>query len=252
MSLRGLAAAVVLGACGALALVSAACSKQDPQDSSYFDRTIAPILTTSCVRTNTGAGCHVATPKGNAFGNLDISNFDGVNRRRDLLVDYGPYGQPALLVKNVPNFQVEVRAFDGNREVVTTDIKHAGGPILDPTASAYQTLRRWIENGATKNNTGPASADTPRLPCATFVPGAPGFDAKVDPTRPDFATFRDRVVPVIRNTCAAANCHGTTANDLYLTCGDTPEQKRWNYFVAQDYLAQLPEQSELLRRPLSP
>ncbi|WP_394835193.1 hypothetical protein LVJ94_52710 [Pendulispora rubella] len=236
----------------AIAVLVAGCSKEDPAESSYFDRTISPILTTSCVRTNTGAGCHVATPKGNAFGNLDTSSFDGVNRRRDLLADYGPYGQASFLVKNIPDFQVEVRSFDGQRTAVTTDIKHAGGPILDPAAGAYQTLRRWIQNGATRNNTGPAPASSVRLPCSTFVPAAPNFDLAADPARADFATFRDRVNPAVRRNCAAGNCHGTTANDLYLTCGDSPEQVRWNYFAASQYLAQTPEQSELARRPLAP
>ncbi len=253
MFLRGLSLAVVLGASAALAFSPLACSKQDPQESSYFDRSIAPILTTSCVRTNTGAGCHVSTPKGNAFGNLDVSTFEGIDHRRDLLVDYGPYGQPALLVKNIPNFQIEVRSFDGRRDVITTDIKHAGGPILDPTASAYQVLRRWIENGATKNNTGPAPADPTRLPCITAVPPAqPGFDPNTDPARPDFAAFRDKVAPTIKRTCAAGNCHGTAVNDLYFTCGDAPDQVRWNYFAASQYLAQTPEQSEIARRPLAP
>ncbi|WP_394825221.1 hypothetical protein [Pendulispora albinea] len=238
--------------CAGLALLPAACSKEEPAASSYFDRSIAPILTTSCVRTNTGAGCHVATPKGNAFGNLDTSTFEGVDRRRDLLADYGPYGQPAFLVKNIPDFQIEVRSFDGARATVTTDIKHAGGPILTPTASAYQTLRRWIQNGATKNNAGAARVQTARLPCSTFVPQAPGFDPAIEPARADFATFRDKVNPTIRRTCAAANCHGTAANDLYLTCGDTDQQMRWNYFAAAQYLAQTPEQSEIARRPLAP
>src|SRR5205085_922230 len=107
-------------------------------------RSISPILTTSCVRTNTGAGCHVVDPKGNALGNLDLSSFDGLNRRRDLLVDYGPYGQPALLLKNIDPFQVEVQGYDGVKAVVTTDIKHAGGSILDANGTGYQTLRRWI------------------------------------------------------------------------------------------------------------
>src|SRR5258708_35857643 len=80
----------------ALGLSPTGCETKEPQASSYFSRTIAPILATSCVRTNTGAGCHVADDKGNAFGNLDVSSFDGVNHRRDLLIDYGPYGQPAM------------------------------------------------------------------------------------------------------------------------------------------------------------
>jgi hypothetical protein len=230
-----------------------ACSKKEPDQSTYFQRTIAPILVTSCVRTNTGVGCHVSSDKGNAFGNLDASNFAGIDRRRDLLLDYGPYQQPALLVKNVPPFQVEVQSsFDGQKVVVTTDIKHTGGPILDPTATAYQTLRRWIENGASENNAGAAPLSVNRLPCTTNVPLPPGFDPKRDPGTADYATFRDRVVPILRQTCAAGNCHGTPANELYLTCGDSDDQLRWNYFIASQYLAQTPEQSEIVRRPLAP
>ena len=230
----------------------ASCTTKEPRSSTYFDRTISPVLTTSCVRTNTGAGCHVADAKGNAFGNLDTSTYDGIARRRDLLLDYGPYGQPALLVKNIPPFQVEVQSFDGHKVTVTTDIKHTGGPILDPTASAYQTLRRWIDNGATENNSGAPPASLERLPCATNVPTAPGFDPTKDPTRADFGTFRARVNPTIQRTCAASNCHGTPANELYLTCGDTPEQLRWNYFTASEYLAQTPDLAEIVRRPLAP
>lgn len=239
----------------ALAIVPSAiggCSSKEPKDTTYFDRTISPILTTSCVRTNTGAGCHVSDPKGYAFGNLDTSTFEGVNHRRDLLLNYGPYGQPAFLVKNVPGFQVEVQSFDGNKVTITTDIKHVGGPILDPTASGYQTLRRWIENGATANNTGIPPLKLERRPCSTFVPSAVGFDPTKDPTRPDFQMFVSGVNPVIHDTCSASNCHGTASNDLYLTCGDTPEMTRWNYFAASDYLSQTPEQSEIVRRPLSP
>ena len=80
-------------------LAPASCTTREADSTTYFDRTISPILTTSCVRTNTGAGCHVADAKGNALGNLDLSSFASLNKRRDLLVDYGPYGQPAMLIK---------------------------------------------------------------------------------------------------------------------------------------------------------
>jgi hypothetical protein len=56
---------------------------------------------------------------------------------------------------------------------------------------------------------------------------------------------------VIQASCTAGNCHGTTVNALYLTCGTTPDQVRWNYFAASDYLAATPEQSEIARRPLA-
>ena len=42
-----------------IAAALAACSTKEPQPSTYFGRTISPVLTTSCVRTNTGAGCHL-------------------------------------------------------------------------------------------------------------------------------------------------------------------------------------------------
>src|SRR5579859_1238218 len=92
----------------AIAMAPGACTTKEPQPSTYFDRTIDPILQTSCVRTNTGAGCHVADDRGNAFGNLDLRDYAGVARRRDLLLEYGPYGQPSMLAKNVPPYQVTV------------------------------------------------------------------------------------------------------------------------------------------------
>lgn len=263
---RSGAAALLLASVCFVALSPAACSSKEPEASTYFTRTIGPILTTSCVRTNTGAGCHVADAKGNALGNLDTATFGGVAKRRDLLVDYGPYGQSAFLLKNIDPQQLEVQTYDGKKVVVTTDIKHAGGSILDPTAGAYQTLRRWIQNGATENNTGQPPTPIVRQPCNPFVPARADFDLTRDPPAPDFATFRDRVNPLLvgsgsgsvspedaqRTSCAGGNCHGTIANSLYLTCGTTPEQLRFNYLAAVEYLAQTPEQSELLRKPLAP
>jgi len=245
-------AGVVSALVGTL-LAPAGCSSKETPQTTYFERTIAPVLTTSCVRTNTGAGCHVADEKGNALGNLDTASFEGVNRRRDLLLDYGPYGQPAFLVKNVDPFQIEVQSFDGKKALITTDIKHAGGSILDPTGSAYQTLRRWINNGASENNSGKAPDAIPRLPCNSTFPARADFDLSKDPAAADFGTFRDRVNPALqKSSCTAGNCHGTVANSLYLTCGDTAEQVRWNYLAASEYLGATPEQSELLRRPLDP
>lgn len=242
--------------------VASACTTKEPTQSTYFERSINPILTTSCVRTNTGAGCHVADPRGNALGNLDVASYEGVSKRKDLLVEYGPYGQPAFLLKNIDPFQVEVQGYDGVKTVITTDIKHAGGSILDPTGTGYQTLRRWIQNGATENNTGIRPSNVERLACSAFIPTRSDFDLTKDPPRPDFGTFRDRVNPLLSGNidddklskiaCAASNCHGNLSNALYLTCGDTPEQLRWNYLASQEYLAQTAEQSELLRRPLAP
>jgi hypothetical protein len=246
---------VTVGIIGAAA--SGACVTKEPQTTSYFDQTIDPVLQTSCVRTNTGAGCHVADSHGNAFGNLDATSYAGVSRRRDLLLDYGPYQQPSLLVKNVPPYQVAVQFWDGTTVDVTTDIKHTGGPILDPTGSGYETLRRWIENGATEDNTGNPPVDLPRTPCSdtipspTVYPTAAGFDPNNDPGTPDYGTFTSGAGPFLAQTCAAGDCHGTLVNALYLTCGNTPQEVRWNYFAASLYLSATPQQSEILRRPLA-
>ena len=253
MRLRWVIPAVFVTAFGTALLPSCSKSAEEPS-ATYFERSIAPILTTSCVRTNTGAGCHVASAKGNAFGNLDTATFAGVAHRRDLLLDYGPYGQPAFLLKVVPNYAMELQSFDGQKVTVTTDVKHTGLPILQPTASAYQTLRRWIQNGASENNSGPPAENIARQPCKGEIPGAIGFDPTKDPDRADYAKWKSgsRIRDVVRSSCASGNCHGAASNDLYLTCGDTDEQMRWNYFASRQYLAQSPEASELLRRPLSP
>jgi hypothetical protein len=248
-------AAVTLAVIGAGA--SGACVTKEPQTTSYFDQTIDPILQGSCVRTNTGAGCHVADSHGNAFGNLDATSYAGVNQRRDLLLDYGPYQQPSLLVKNVPPYQVAVQLWDGTTVDVTTDIKHTGGPILDPTGSGYDTLRRWIENGATLDNTGNPPVNLPRTPCSDSIPttvttpNAAGFDPNADPATSDYGTFTTGTQQIIAQNCAAGDCHGNLVNALYFTCGNTPQEVRWNYFAASQYLSATPEQSEILRRPLA-
>ena len=92
----------LVSAWGAL-FASAGCERQDTYtESTYFDRKIAPVLQASCAKSGTGSGCHVtADERGNALGNLDVSSYAMLSKRRDLLVDYGPYGMPQLLVKAI-------------------------------------------------------------------------------------------------------------------------------------------------------
>jgi hypothetical protein len=241
----------VLVALAAGIAASGACTTKEPQPSTFFDRTVAPVLQNTCVRTNTGAGCHVADARGNAFGNLDLTGYAGLSQRSDLLLDYGPYLQPSLLVKNVAPFQVTVQLWDGTSIPVQTDIKHVGGVLLDRTAAAYQTLARWLQDGATENDTGVPTVTIPRTVCSQDVPTAAGFDPNNDPTAPDWPTFVSTAAPVLTAACAAGNCHGTHVNALYLTCGQSPAQQRWNYFAAGGYVAKTAEQSEIVRRPLA-
>jgi hypothetical protein len=242
----------LVGFLSALAVVTwlmGACTVREPTEDTYFDRTIAPTLSTSCSRGPTGAGCHVADGRGNAFGNLDVSTYEQLTKRRDLLATYGPYSQAALLLKVVPPIQLELRAFDGTTQTVTTDVRHTGGSILDPSGGAYRTLSRWLVGGATKNNGGKPPSTYASLACSAQRPSS-SHDLGVDPPTADFARYKDEIHPMLLARCGAGNCHGSPANELQFACGSSPEDVRASYWAAVDYLAPLPEQSELLRRPL--
>ncbi len=238
-------------ALAAAALLTGACTTKEPQATTYFDTTIAPILQTSCVRTNTGVGCHVADAKGNAFGNLDLSSYAGVDKRRDLLLDYGPYLQPSLLVKNVTPYQMAVQLWDGTKVTVTTDVKHTGGPVLDPTASAYLTLRRWIENGATTNNSGVPPVN---LQDDAVLPHGAGGDRLRSVGGAEHAGLRD--VPVGRGPRPP----GVQRRQLPRVSGERalPHVRTDPRRDALELLrggvvprARRPRQAELLRRPLA-
>ena len=255
-----LAASLPLSLLALAGLLAASCVTKEPPNTTFFEANIGPVLATSCVRSATGSGCHVADAHGNAFGNLDLSSYNGVNLRRDLLQTYGPYGLPALLIKNRLPYTITTQAYTGDTIQFTTDIKHTGGSALDPTGTGYQALEQWINNGATEQNTGIPANTLLRYPCvstdpditiapfnaSTFVPGS------VDHTAPDYQYFQSNVAPFIQSTCASGNCHGTKSNELYLLCGSDQAQLDWNYFTASQYISNPPSASELIRRPLAP
>jgi hypothetical protein len=238
-----------LSALAVVAWLMGACAVREPTEDTYFDRTIAPTLSTSCARGPTGAGCHVADGRGNAFGNLDVSTYEQLAKRPDLLATYGPYGQAGLLLKVVPPLQLQLRAFDGTAQAVTTDVRHTGGSILDPSGSAYRTLNRWLVGGATKNNSGKPPSAYASFACTAQRP-ASSHDLGVDPPGADFTRFKDEIHPMLLARCGAGNCHGSPGNELQFACGSSPEDVRATYWAAVDYLAPVPEEAELLRRPL--
>ncbi len=250
---RGLPLSVAVG--GLAAVVAAACSRVESRaTTTFYDRKIAPILNESCATSPSKSGCHVAADdRGNALGNLNVETYDTLVLRRDLFIDYGPYGMPNLLLKVVPPFQLRLSTWDSPDPIlVTTNIPHGGGSIVDVTSTSFATLERWIKNGAAENNAPVPDADVERQPCATQVGTDALFDPSVDPGAADFDQFVSKVNPILGSTCAAGNCHGTPANPLYLTCGDTPERTRWNYFAAADYVSVEPTTSEILSRTLAP
>jgi hypothetical protein len=136
--------------------------------------------------------------------------------------------------------------------LITTDVAHAGGSLVDVTSVAFNQINKWIANGATENNAPPGKKNFNLTPCTTNLGSDPQFDPGADPGTPDFAPFQANVNQVIGQRCAAGNCHGNPANTLYFTCGTSIEQMRWNYFAASSYVSADSAASEILRRTLSP
>jgi len=226
------------------------CKRSEETDSAqYFDRTIAPILLHSCSRQTTG--CHIADDRGNAVGNLDTSAFEMIDRRHDLLVTYGPYSSPGLLTKVSGPQTVSVSTLDGPISI-TTDIRHAAGSGIDVTSEGYATLKRWMENGATRANIGSVPVKiTPSGDCLKTVPTDPRYDPAAPPIA-SFNTFKTSVKPILRASCSAATCHGTAVADLALTCGDDEAQDKWNAWISSQFVSATAESSEIVRRPLDP
>ncbi len=234
-----------------------ACDEVPPPGSSFFDERIQPVLEVGCaIQTN---GCHVDVD-GAATGNLDLSSFDALMRRRDVLPAYGPYSVGLLLLKGGEDVELTVETWDpdpttGERFArVRTDIRHNAGTFLGLGSSGYLELKRWIEEGYQRTGVPDETLVENRGACRSELAKPYGFDPSVAPTGSEAAIyqqFRDEVQPVIRDSCAGGSCHGTPVADLYFTCGDTEEQVRWNYYVALSHVTSPASTSGLLRRPLS-
>src|SRR5688572_9276426 len=247
-------ACLLVSTCGLFA-GSLGCTREEkPERSTFYERQIATVLERSCAPSSSQSTCHgAADDRGNASGNLNLESYDTLNLRRDLLVNYGPYGVSGLLLKALPPFQLRLTSWDGSDPIfITTDVRHAGRSPIEFEAQAYATLTRWIEGGATENNAPPSEPAYEFSACSSAVGRDSLFDPNVEPTTPDFDQFQREVNPVLRSTCAAGNCHGSPANSLYLTCGESDEQIRWNYFAAGDYVSTNTQDSEILRRGLAP
>lgn len=240
---------------GPLSTVTSGCSRnEDLERSTFYSRRVEPFLVSSCAVSPTGSGCHVlADDRGNALGNLSVETYEDVSRRPDLLLDYGPYGLPAFLLKVVPDYTLSLTTYDSTSPtLITTSVAHGGERLLDFATPNFTTLENWIRGGAAENNAPQRSVLPPFGDCAEPL----GTDAAFDPERPpegaDYGTFRVRVGAMLGERCAGSSCHGSPANSLYLTCGETEAQLRWNYFAASDYVSLDPDSSEIVRRVLDP
>jgi len=232
-----------------LLLVAAACKKQALPERRFYDQQIQPIFTSFCVG-NTSP-CHKIDPATNtALGNLDLSSFEGVQKRRDVLRTYGPYPQPLLLLKALPESDVLVAV---NGTLGPSEIRHAGGKTLSPNSDAFYELKRWLDNGATRD--GLPQPITHREGIGGCATAAPPLSGMVDHTSDAYQTFQKDVQPILKVSCAFATCHSSPQADFYITCGSTEEQQEANYLRVSSFVVDSPtdvEQSEFLLRPLDP
>ncbi len=249
----GLVVGVGVGLGFALTLTSAVGCGDPPPGRTYYQRNIEPILLQSC--TGNTAPCHrvdANDPFGFAAGNFDVTSFENVQKRRDLLTTYGPYQVAPLLIKAVNSGGLSVAYGD---DFIDLEIVHVGGPNLSVQSDAYLTLLSWLEHGATENGlappTPPQSGDGA---CSTALP--PGFDPAPFLANAGYPRFRDEVQPILDGvgreaSCNAGNCHGAPQADFYISCGDDDAQLAFNFSQAWAFVDAVPDQSQLLQVPLA-
>src|SRR5688572_23851893 len=84
-------------ALGSMVGLLAACEAPEREPFSFYDERIAPVLEPGCARQTTG--CHVDNGRGFALGNLDLTSYRSLLKRRDTLAPYGPYSVGLMLLK---------------------------------------------------------------------------------------------------------------------------------------------------------
>jgi hypothetical protein len=235
---------------------SGGCLTKEPPEQHFYNQHIQPILKTFCVGNTSPCHATVSDPNdpsfGTALGNLDLTTFDSIQKRRDVLRTYGSYPQPLLLLKALPEDAVQI-PYLGKQYV--SEIRHAGGKPIAANSDAYFELKRWLDNGANKD--GIAPAEGPKSGVGDCNLGLPPANKRipVDITTPGYQTFIDTIYPFLRLSCAYGTCHSSPQADFYLTCDTDQEHNTFNYGQAAGFVAAMGtavEQSEILLRPLSP
>jgi hypothetical protein len=237
----------------------AGCDSGPPDGPQYFERVIQPILTTNCVR-NQGA-CHLDDGKGNALGNLDLSSYAAVTRRRDVLRTYGSYPLPLLLLK-ASGAAVPPIPYKGAKGGMTvsypSEIQHAGGSTISVQSNSFFELQKWLSDGAAEDGSvviKPQQMGTG--PCnPNFMALRPDVAAQlstVDTNSQPFKDFVNNVEPILTQSCAFGTCHSGEQSDFFLTCnGQGGDASKFNFLEAQSVVGAPPETSLLLIKPLAP
>ncbi len=232
---------------------------EDPAvpEGSYYDERIRPIMEANCIGQT--AGCHLTAERGSAAGNLDLSSYDALMRRSDVLPPTGPYPVGLLLLKVGEAQPMSMETLSPNPETgrrlvtFTSDVRHNAGQSVALSSEAFGELKRWIQSGYARTGVPRDFIYENRGACN---PKLVDFHDHVDPDAPpaDEALYRSFVEnvnePLVRR-CGGGNCHGVEIADLYVSCGETEQQKRINFWFALQFVNDPASASELLDRPLS-
>ncbi len=253
--------------CGLVLAAAAAlfgCRPAPPPEQHFYDVHIQPILNASCVGNTSPCHSIAVDPVTNtptALGNLDLSSFEGVQKRRDVLRTYGSYPQPLLLLKAMPpeSNQIPYRG-----KFYPSEIQHSGGSPIQPNSEAYFELKNWLDNGANRDGIAPqAVANKGVGPCSEALPPV-SQRLTFDVNSQAYQDFKANVEPMLESSCAFGSCHGSPQADMYLTCGqsgqiDPEAETAFNYAQVAGFVIAPPgdptmtnvDQSEILLRPLA-
>jgi len=236
---------------GTIAMIAAGCG-DPPPGRTFYQRNIEPILTQKCAG-NT-SGCHSTNgddPFAFAAGNFDVTSFDNIQKRRDVLAPFGAYPYSLLLIKAVPAGALKMFYGDKTIDIL---VQHSGGPVLDIKSDAFITLQNWLDNGATENGLKPPTPpQTGRGSCSHAIPAEFSRASFITPmTQASFDAFKQTVHPIlVEHGCNAANCHGAPQSDFYITCGENDNELAFNFSQAWSFVNAPVDDSQLLRVPLA-
>lgn len=225
-----------------------ACGGGNQDGPTFYERNIEPILVGSCAGQT--SGCHAVDendPFGFAAGNFDVTSFENVQKRRDLLKPFGAYNEPALLIKAVGIGSGLGVNYNG--EFLELEIQHVSNAPLGVGSEAYLTLLEWTQNGATADGRPPPTPpQSGQGGCSSFVPE--DFDEAAVTSEPTFGEFVANVQPVLEG-CSAGSCHGAPQADFYVTCGDNDRQLAFNFSQAQAFVDDPVDNTQILQVPLA-
>src|ERR1022692_313855 len=190
----------------AAAVRAAGCHVKEPAEQHFYDVHVQPIFNSFCVG-NTSP-CHKIDPATNtALGNLDLSSFEGVQKRRDALRTYGSYPQPLILLKALPEANVQIPyglAVTGDppyqQKFYVSEIRHTGGKPIALNTEAYFELKNWLDNGANRDGIAPqAVANMGSGICNVALPPV-SQRIPVDTTTVAYQDFVANVAPVFKSS----------------------------------------------------